>query len=141
MIGALIAKNKVSSAFDALNRRDFSAFLSAWRDDCVFIYPGDISVSGKMEGKASIKNWFQNFMEQFPKIKFTLKNICVENIFDFVGTNVVMAHWDVDLTNRDGKEIQNSGVTVINIKLGKASLVIDYIFDTGDKFKTAWGVA
>ena len=141
MIGALIAKNKVSSAFDALNRRDFSAFLSAWRDDCVFIYPGDISVSGKMEGKASIKNWFQNFMEQFPKIKFTLKNICVENIFDFVGTNVVMAHWDVDLTNRDGKEIQNSGVTVINIKLGKASLVIDYILDTGDKFKTAWGVA
>ena len=141
MIGALIAKKKVSSAFDALNRRDFSAFLSAWRDDCVFIYPGDISVSGKMEGKASIKNWFQNFMEQFPKIKFTLKNICVENIFDFVGTNVVMAHWDVDLTNRDGKEIQNSGVTVINIKLGKASLVIDYILDTGDKFKTAWGVA
>ena len=141
MIGALIAKNKVSSAFDALNRRDFSAFLSAWRDDCVFVYPGDISVSGKMEGKASIKNWFQNFMEQFPKIKFTLKNICVENIFDFVGTNVVMAHWDVDLTNRDGKEIQNSGVTVINIKLGKASLVIDYILDTGDKFKTAWGVA
>ena len=141
MIGALIAKKKVSSAFDALNRRDFSAFLSAWRDDCVFIYPGDISVSGKMEGKATIKNWFQNFMEQFPKIKFTLKNICVENIFDFVGTNVVMAHWDVDLTNRDGKEIQNSGVTVINIKLGKASLVIDYILDTGDKFKTAWGVA
>ena len=141
MIGALIAKNKVSSAFDALNRRDFSAFLSAWRDDCVFIYPGDISVSGKMEGKASIENWFQNFMDQFPKIKFTLKNICVENIFDFVGTNVVMAHWDVDLTNRDGKEIQNSGVTVINIKLGKASLVIDYILDTGDKFKTAWGVA
>jgi ketosteroid isomerase-like protein len=141
MIGALIAKKKVSSAFDALNRRDFSAFLSAWRDDCVFIYPGDISVSGKMEGKASIENWFQNFMDQFPKIKFTLKNICVENIFDFVGTNVVMAHWDVDLTNRDGKEIQNSGVTVINIKLGKASLVIDYILDTGDKFKTAWGVA
>ena len=141
MIGALIAKNKVSSAFDALNRRDFSAFLSAWRDDCVFIYPGDISVSGKMEGKASIENWFQNFMDQFPKIKFTLKNICVENIFDFVGTNVVMAHWDVDLTNRDGKEIQNSGVTVINIKLGKASLVIDYILDTGDKFKTAWGVS
>ena len=141
MIGAFIAKKKVASAFDALNRRDFSAFLSAWRDDCVFIYPGDISVSGKMEGKASIENWFQNFMDQFPKIKFTLKNICVENIFDFVGTNVVMAHWDVDLTNRDGKEIQNSGVTVINIKLGKASLVIDYILDTGDKFKTAWGVA
>ncbi len=141
MIGAFIAKKKVSSAFYALNRRDSSAFLSAWRDDCAFIYPGDISVSGKVKGKTSIENWFQNFMDQFPKIKFTLKNICVENIFDFVGTNVVTAHWDLALTNRDGKEIQNSGVTIINIKFGKASLVIDYIFDTGDKFKNAWGVA
>ena len=80
-------------------------------------------------------------MDQFPKIKFTLKNICVENIFDFVGTNVVTAHWDVDVTNRDGKNFQNSGVTIINIKFGKALLVTDFIFDTGDKFKTAWGVA
>ena len=103
MIGAFIAKKKVSSAFDALNWRDFSTFLSAWREDCAFIYPGDISVSGKMEGKASIEKWFQNFMDQFPKIKFTLKNICVENIFDFVGTNVVTVHWNVDLTNLDEK--------------------------------------
>jgi hypothetical protein len=79
-------------------------------------------------------------MDQFPKIKFTLKNISVENIFDFVGTNVVTAHWDINLTNRNGKEIQNSGITIINIKFGKALLVIYYLFDTGDKFKTAWGV-
>ena len=141
MIGALIAKKIVSSKFDALNRRDFSAFLSGWREDCVFIYPGDIPVSGKMAGKAAIEKWFQNFMEQFPQIKFTLNNICVENLFDFVGTNVVAAHWDIDLTNRNGKEVQNSGITMINIKFGKAQLVIDYLFDTGDKFKTAWGVA
>ena len=141
MIGTLIAKKKISSAFDALNRRDFSTFLSAWRDDCIFVYPGDISVSGKMEGKASIEKWFQNFMDQFPKIKFTLKNLCVSNIFDFVGTNVVAAHWDVDLTNRDGKEIKNSGITIINIKFGKAGLVKDYYFDTGEKFRSAWGVS
>ena len=141
MIGAIIAKKKVSSAFEALNQRDFSTFLSAWRDDCVFIYPGDIAVSGKMEGKSSIENWFQNFMDRFPKIKFTLKNICVEKIFDFVGTNVVTAHWDYEATNRDGNEVQNSGVTVINIKFGKALLVTDYIFDTGHKFKAAWGMA
>ena len=67
MIGTLIAKKKISLAFDALNRRDFSTFLSAWRDDCIFVYPGDISVSGKMEGKASIEKWFQNFIDNFQK--------------------------------------------------------------------------
>ena len=80
-------------------------------------------------------------MDQFPKIDFTIKNICVENVFDFVGTNVVAAHWDVNLTNRDGKEIQNSGVTIIKVKFGKALLVVDYFADTGDTLKKAWGEA
>ena len=140
MIGAMIAKQKISSAFDALNNRDFEAFLAAWRDDCTFIYPGDLPVSGKMEGKPAIEKWFKNFMDQFPKIKFTLKNVCVDNVFDFMGTNTVAAHWDIEYTNKDGKEIHNSGVSIIKIKFGKVELVTDYYFDTGEKFKTAWGV-
>ena len=141
MIGVFVAKKNVSAAFDALNRRDVSAFLSGWREDCAFIYPGNILVSGKMEGKNSIEKWFQNFMDQFPKIKFTVKDICVENIFDFVGTNVITAHWDIDLTNRYGNVVHNSGVTIINIKFGKAFLVTDYMFASGNKFRTARGLA
>ena len=72
MIGAFIAKMKIRSAFEALNQRNFPAFSAAWRDDCVFIYPGDIKVSGKFEGKVAIEKWFNNFLEQFPKINFTI---------------------------------------------------------------------
>jgi len=140
MIGAIIAKQKMSSAFDALNNRDLKAFLAAWRDDCTFIYPGDLPISGKMEGKPAIEKWFKSFLDQFPKIKFILKNVCVDNVFDFMGTNTVAAHWDIEYTNKDGKEIQNSGVSIINIKFGKVELVTDYYFDTGDKFKAAWGI-
>jgi len=140
MIGAFIAKMKVRSAFEALNRRNFPAFSAAWRDDCVFIYPGDIEVSGKFEGKVAIEKWFQNFLEKFPKIKFTVKNICVDNVLDLVGTNIVAAHWNINLTNRDGKEIQNSGVTIIETKFGKALYVKDFLFDTGATWKAGWGV-
>jgi ketosteroid isomerase-like protein len=140
MIGALIAKYKINHAFDALNRRDFEAFLSDWREDCTFIYPGNVPASGKYEGKDAIAKWFKNFLDQFPKIKFTVKNLCVDNVLDVIGTNTVAAHWDINLTNKDGKEVQNSGVTVIKIKFGKAEFVKDYIFDTDEKFKTAWGV-
>jgi ketosteroid isomerase-like protein len=139
MIGAFIAKMKVRSAFEALNQRNFPAFSAAWRNDCVFIYPGDIDVSGKFEGKVAIEKWFKNFLEQFPKIKFTIKNICVDNVLDLVGTNVVAAHWDIDLTNRDGKESQNSGVTVIEIKFSKALYVKDFLFDTGATWRAGWG--
>ena len=140
MIGALIAKYKINHAFDALNRRDFEAFLSDWRDDCTFVYPGDLPVSGKFEGKDAIAKWFKNFLDQFPQLTFTVKNLCIDNVFDFVGTNTVAAHWDIDYTNKDGKKIQNSGVSIIKIKFGKAELVTDYYFDTGDKFRTAWSV-
>ena len=140
MIGALIAKQKIASGYDALNNRDVEAFLAAWRDDCTFIYPGDLPISGKMEGKSAIEKWFKNFFDQFPKIKYTLKNVCVDNVFDFMGTNTVAVHWDSEYTNKDGKEFQNSGVSIIKIKFGKAECVKDYYFDTGDKFKTAWGI-
>ena len=140
MIGALIAKYKINNAFDALNRRDFEAFLSDWRNDCTFVYPGNLSVSGKFEGKDAIAKWFKNFLGQFPQLTFTVKNLCVDNVFDFIGTNTVAAHWDIDYTNKDGENVQNSGVTVIKIKFGKALFVTDYIFDTDEKFKTAWSV-
>ena len=140
MIGAFIAKMKVRSAFEALNQRDFPAFTAAWRDDCVFIYPGNIEVSGKYQGKAAIEKWFTNFLDQFPKINFIVKNICVDNVLDFVGTNIVAAHWDVELTNRDGKKLQNSGVTVIEIKFGKALYVKDFLFNTGATWRSGWGV-
>jgi len=139
MIGAMIAKYKVSSAFKALNNRDFQTFLSAWRDDCVFNYPGKVPMSGSHEGIAAIQKWFQKFLDQFPKIEFTIKNLCVDNIFDFVGNNTVAAHWDLKLTKKDNTELQNSGVTVIKIKFGKAEMVTDYFFDTDEKVRTAWG--
>ncbi len=140
MIGAIIAKMKIKSAFEALNQRDFPTFSAAWRDDCVFIYPGDVKMSGRYEGKAAIEKWFKKFLDQFPQIHFTLKNICVDNILDFVGTNTVAVHWDIDLTNRDRQKIQNSGVTVIDIKFGKALHVKDFFFDSNETVKKAWGV-
>jgi ketosteroid isomerase-like protein len=140
MIGAIIAKMKTRSAFEALNQRDFPKFSAAWRDDCVFIYPGDVKMSGKHEGKAAIEKWFKKFLEQFPQIHFSLKNVCVDNILDFVGTNTVAVHWDLKMTNRDGAKIKNSGVTVITIKFGKALYVKDFFFDSNETVKNAWGV-
>ena len=138
MIGAVIAKNKARSGFASLNRRELPAFLASWTEDATFIYPGNLSVSGKIEGKKAIEEWFARFFEQFPKINFTVKNVFVQNIFDLVGTNIVAVEWDINLTSREGKDFQNSGVTTINIKNGRATLVRDYIFDAETQRK-AWG--
>lgn len=138
MIGAIIIKNRVRAAFAALNRRDIPAFLADWAEDATFIFPRDVSVGGKMEGKKAIEKWFQNFLEHFPEVKLTPKNICVGNICAFSGTNVIAVELDVVGKNREGKDFQNKGVTMINTKKGKCVLVRDYIFDT-EMLKKSWG--
>jgi ketosteroid isomerase-like protein len=138
MIGAVVAKKAIANAFDALNRHDLVKFMSAWRDDGVFIYPGEISASGTFQGKSAVEGWFRKFFEQFPKIQFDVQAICVRNIFALGGTNVVAVHWNVHLTNREGRVGQNSGVSVISIGGGKVVHVKDFIFDLGENFKLNW---
>ena len=138
MIGAIIAKKAIANSFEAMNRHDLSGFMSSWRDDGVFIYPGEIPESGTFKGKSAVEGWFRNFFEQFPEIQFSIQDICVRNIFALTGDNVVAVHWNIQLTNRDGREGQNSGVTVISIKGGKVFLVKDFMSDLGENFKLNW---
>ena len=140
MIGAVIAKRLAGSGFDALNRHDLTKFMAAWAEDATFTYPGNVSMSGETKGKKAIKAWFAKMMKQFPKINFTVKEVFVSNIFALGATNNIAVEWDVALTNREGKEIQNSGVTTMRIKGGKAVAVRDYLFNT-DLQKEAWGEA
>jgi ketosteroid isomerase-like protein len=138
MIGALVAKKAIADAFKAMNRHDLPTFMSAWRDDGVFIYPGEIHASGTFKGKSAVEDWFRNFFDQFPKIQFDVQDICVRNIFAFTGTNVIAVHWNIQLTNREGRVGQNSGVSLISIKSGKVVHTKDFIFDLGDNFKLNW---
>lgn len=139
MIGALVARRAIAGAFDALNRHDVQKFMSAWHDDCVFFFPGEIRESGKFQGKNAVEGWFRHFCEQFPEISFEMQDICVRNIFDLIGNNVIAAHWNLKLTNREGRAGQNSGVTVVHIKHGKVFLAKDFLFDQGENFRLIWG--
>ena len=69
MIGALIAKSKVTSSYDLLNSRDITKFLANWHDESTFVYPGNISASGEFKGKKAIEEFFQKLFDQFPTFK------------------------------------------------------------------------
>jgi ketosteroid isomerase-like protein len=141
MIGALVARKAIAGAFEAMNRHDMTTFMSAWRDDGVFIYPGEISASGTFRGKTAVEDWFRNFFDQFPTIRFDIQDICIRNIFALSGNNIVAVHWNLQLTNREGRTGQNSGVTVLTIKGGKVVQVKDFIFDLGNNFRLNWSAA
>ena len=138
MIGALIAKSKVTSSYDLLNNRDIKSFLANWHDEATWVYPGNISASGEFKGKTAIEGWFKNLLDQFTIINITPKNVCIKNVLDFVGTNVVTVEWDEENTNKDGNKVQFNGVTVITLKFGKATYAKEYIFTTDEELKKAW---
>ena len=141
MIGTLMAKRAIAGAYEAMNRHDLARFMSGWRDDGVFIYPGDIPESGTFQGKSAVEAWFRRFFEQFPEIRFEIQDICARDSFDFVGNNVVAVHWNLQLTNREGRAGKNSGVSVVSVQGGKVVAVKDFLFDTGDEFRRNWGAA
>ncbi len=139
MIGVLVEKRKIRDGFNHLNEGDVKALLSRWADDATLSYPGNMPVvSGVFTGKKTIEEWFTRFFEVFPKRIFTVKSVSVENIFDFIGTNTVTVEWEVIVTNREGNEFKNRGVTVIKSVNGSATSVSDYYFDI-DALREAWG--
>lgn len=138
MIGALLAKRALNGAIDALNRHDLPTFMASWWSDGTFQYPGDIPESGTFQGKSAVEGWFRRFFEQFPEIRFDIQDLCVRNIFDVTGTNVIAVHWNIYLTNREGRVGTNSGVTVVSIERGKVHLAKDFIFDLGENFRSNW---
>jgi ketosteroid isomerase-like protein len=139
MIGALIARSRSPAFYEAMNRRDLERLLAALDDDVTFVYPGDVTASGTHTGKPAIRAWFERFFEQFPWIRFTVKQVAVANLFDMRGNNTVATHWEVDVTNRDGVRGHTSGVTIATLRRAKGRHIQDFIFDTGPRFREVWG--
>lgn len=138
MIGAILAKRNVKAAFESLNQRDITRFPYSWAEDATFVYPGDLSVSGELKGKAAIEAWFLGFLEQFPQFRFTVRSVGVDRIFDLSGTNVVAAEVEPASTNRQGLQLNHRGVTVITLEKGRAVHIRDYLFDQS-RMREAWG--
>ena len=108
MIGAIVAKRKASSGFNALNRHDINAFMNTWAEDATYIFPGNLSISGETKGKEAIREVFRKFLERFPLINFNVKNIFIQNIFALGSTNIVAAEWGLKYKNQEGGEFEKT---------------------------------
>ena len=139
MIGAILAKRGVAAAYDAMNRRALPAIVADWHEEAVFTYPGDVSASGTFEGKSVIEAWFRRYLEQFREVSFEVHDVCVRDIFDIVGNNVIIGHWDVQVASQDGQRGGWSGVSILRLQRGKVISLKDIIFDVGGDFRRCWG--
>ena len=129
MIGSIVGRHLTRRAFSLLSQRKVDEFLAAWAKDAVFIYPGQTRVSGTHRGKDAIQKFFRQMLAQFPEFQFEVHHIAVDRIMDVTGTNCTASEWTLRGKNIHGERFENTGVTVARLRLGKALVVKDYIFD------------
>ena len=139
MIGALVAKRAIKSAFEALNEGNLDKFTKAWSKDFIFIYPGRVKAGGKFTGSVDARSWFENFIMQFPQRKFTINRVGVTNMFDMAGNNTIFAELNVELTNKSGYNCSNSGISMIRLKKGKVVSAEDFLrMIDGEEYEKGW---
>ena len=95
-----------------------SAFANG-TDDWVYDVPLDISTGGTVKGKKAVIDWFQRWYEQFPERELIVRNIAFA-AWPLNPTNVCMVEWTCEETDKEGKEFRYDGVTVTEMKKGKA---------------------
>jgi ketosteroid isomerase-like protein len=139
VLGAWLAIRGVRRTYDCLNRRDVGSFLRAWADDAVFEFPGDVAASGRFQGTAELRGWFERFLATFPGLHFTIEQVAVARPWTLGAANEVTALWTIDLENRAGVRGRNQGVTAIVLRRAKVVAAKDFIFDTGPRFRHIWG--
>jgi hypothetical protein len=79
MVMTMIVKRILRSGMDALNRGDVDAAMAGWADDALYEFPSDISVGGRLKGKEEIAGWFRRWIEEYPKRKLTMGNLCLQH--------------------------------------------------------------
>ncbi len=133
MLGGLIAKKQVRKGFTFFSRQDLNAFVSVFADDAVVVYP----TTGPIKGKGAIREFYGHFFQTFPKVEAVAHEICLENSFDLMGTNVISTHFEISTTNRKGTTFRQEGMLLIKAKRGRLTSVRYFFLDT-ENLRRAW---
>jgi ketosteroid isomerase-like protein len=138
MIGALMLKIALRSTLDDLNNRRKDRIVSHYAEDAVLTYPGKFSMSGVHRGRAAITVFFDKYFDQFVEEHCEVRETFIKNIFALGPSNTIAIRFHTRRTNKQGKTLENSGVTVIKVRMGKVVELQDYYSDV-DRLQEMWG--
>ena len=128
-IASWIVKKKISSAYAMMNQDDYNvdALMAGFAEDAIWDAASDFSVGGSIRGRKAIAEWFHQWKKEFPKRRVVVKNICMKGTCMPSPSNMVMVDWTCREVDKQGKEFQYDGVSVITIRNRKIVHQSEYI--------------
>ena len=103
-----------------INRLDLDATMRSWADDAVFEFPGQTPISGRFEGKATIRAWWKNVFDRASEVSFVPRHVAFANPFLLTLRNTMFTELEVDSKTKDGLSAHAELVSVVRFRRGKA---------------------
>jgi ketosteroid isomerase-like protein len=100
------------SSFEALNRRDFDAFMSVWGPDPVYTSAGGL---GTFEGTAAVRGYFEDWISSYEEFE-----VVAEEIVD-LGNGVTFA-----ILRQRGCPVGSSGE--VRLRFASVGLAVNGLF-------------
>ena len=106
----------LAATFDAFNRHDVDAVMTAFADDAVFYTVGGAEVYGtKIEGKEAIA-------AAFSAVWAGMKDAHWDHHSHFVHGDRAVSEWTFTGTNAEGKRIEAQGADLFTVRDGKITV-------------------
>ena len=132
-------EKRVQKSFEAMNRKDLAAVMAPWRDDGVFEFGGNASISGRYEGKAAVEGFFRKVFARMAKIHTTVRAVGFSGArLNYAGTMFVA--YDVDETTTEGRDIHDRRLATFRFERGRVVHSAEYVLDTR-VIDEVWGAA
>jgi taurine dehydrogenase small subunit len=103
----------LAEMFEAFNRHDADAVMTAFADDCVFNAVGGPAVYGtRFEGRKDIRAAFAKVWEDMPDARW-------DHHSHFVHGDRAVSEWTFSGTNREGMRVEAQGADLFTLRDGK----------------------
>ncbi|MCL5257479.1 MAG: nuclear transport factor 2 family protein [Chloroflexi bacterium] len=112
--------SKALAAFEAINRRDFDAFVDLVHEDASFEFPGTSLLAGAHQGEKGIRRFLKRMTIAVPDLQFTVVNTLATG-------SLVALEWTNRGTTLKGAPYENRGVTIIEFSGDKIKRLRDYL--------------
>jgi ketosteroid isomerase-like protein len=104
---------ELATMFDAFNRHDVDAVMTAFADDCVFNAVGGPAAYGtRFEGRREIADAFARVWEDMPDARW-------DHHSHFVHGDRAVSEWTFSGTNAEGMRIEAQGADLFTLRDGK----------------------